>query len=80
MLNKNILKAKIDLKAMMNFILKSLEEMNKNLFHDIPHAIENEPLSWLKCSFLEKTTSLPKRIKSNHIDENTLLKKESMSG
>ena len=80
LLNRNILKAMIDLKVMMNFILKSVEEMNK-LFHDIPHAIENSVILARKCSFYlrERPPCLPK-IKSNDIDENTLLKKDSISG
>ncbi len=62
------------------FYLKSLDEMNK-LFHDMPYALENTIILARKCSFFleEKPPSLPK-IKSNHIDENTLLKKESLSG
>ena len=62
------------------FYLKSVEEMNK-LFRDIPHAIENSVILARKCSFYlrEKPPCLPK-IKSDGIDENTLLKKDSISG
>ena len=62
------------------FYLKSVEEMNK-LFHDIPYAIENSIILARKCSFYlrERAPCLPK-IKSSEIDENTLLKKDSISG
>ena len=62
------------------FYLKSVEEMNK-LFHDMPHAIENSVILARKCSFYlrERPPCLPK-IKSIDIDENTLLKKNSISG
>jgi len=62
------------------FYLKSVDEMNK-LFYDIPYALENSVILARKCSFYleERPPSLPK-IKSKDIDENTLLKKESMTG
>ncbi len=62
------------------FYLKSVEEMNK-LFHDMPHTLENSVILARKCSFYlkERSPSLPK-LKSNDIDENTLLKENSISG
>ena len=62
------------------FYLKSVDEMDK-LFHDMPYALENSVILARKCSFYleERSPSLPK-IKSKDIDENALLKKESISG
>ena len=68
------------LKSNDEFYLKSVDEMNK-LFHDMPYALENSVILSRKCSFYleERPPSLPK-IKLKDIDENTLLKKESISG
>ncbi len=62
------------------FYLKTVNEMVE-IFHDLPQAIENSLLIAKKCSFFleEKPPSLPK-IKSNGIDENTLLKTYSEKG
>ena len=67
-------------KSSDEFYLKSVDEMKK-LFHDMPYALENSVILSKKCSFYleERPPSLPK-IKLKDIDENTLLKKESISG
>ena len=67
-------------KSSDEFYLKSVDEMNK-LFHDMPYAIENSVILARKCSFYleERPPSLPK-IKLKDIDENTLLRKDSISG
>lgn len=64
-------------KSNEEFYLKGVGEMHK-LFSDMPYALENSLILAKKCSFYlkEQAPSLPK-IKSNDIDENTLLKKDS---
>lgn len=68
------------LKSEKYFYLKTVNEMVE-IFHDLPQALENSLLIAKKCSFFleEKPPSLPK-IKSNGIDENTLLKTYSEKG
>ena len=67
-------------KSNEEFYLKGVRDMNK-LFSDMPYALENSLILAKKCSFYleERAPSLPK-IKSNDIDEDTLLKKDSMNG